>query len=78
LKILTLRNIPAIVYHGSTTEHIKSLEQIKVDYGRKDLDFGQGFYTTSVRKQAVEWAIGKVYGKYKHGFRMKKNNVNNK
>lgn len=65
VQILILRNIPSIVYHGSTTQHLKSLKQIKVDYGRKDLDFGQGFYTTSIRRQAEEWAIGRAYGIYK-------------
>ena len=41
-----------IVYHGGTE---------KVDYplcrlGRRNLDFGQGFYVTDLREQAVLWA----------------------
>lgn len=64
MQIFILKQIPDIVYHGSTTEHIESLKQIKIDYGRKDLDFGQGFYTTSIRRQAEEWAKGKAYGKH--------------
>ena len=41
-----------IVYHGGT-------EIVKVpncSCGRKHLDFGQGFYVTEIRQQAVEWA----------------------
>lgn len=41
-----------IVYHGST---IKVQHPICM-YGRRNLDFGQGFYVTNLRKQAVEWA----------------------
>lgn len=40
------------VYHGGT-EIIKTP---RVDAGRPNLDFGQGFYVTDVLQQAVEWA----------------------
>ena len=42
-----------IVYHGSTlvVEHPICM------YGRPNLDFGQGFYVTNLRKQATEWAL---------------------
>ncbi len=41
------------VYHGSTlvVEHPIGM------YGRQNLDFGQGFYVTDLRKQATEWAL---------------------
>lgn len=42
-----------IVYHGGT-------EIVKVPickFGRKNLDFGQGFYVTDIRKQATDWAM---------------------
>lgn len=40
------------VYHGSVVEVDKPL----VKLGRKNLDFGQGFYVTDLRDQAVRWA----------------------
>lgn len=65
MTILSLFTLPEIVYHGTTTEYQLSLKEIKVDFGRKDLDFGQGFYTTSIKNQAIEWAKGKVWNGYK-------------
>ncbi|TYQ18273.1 UNVERIFIED_CONTAM: uncharacterized protein DUF3990 [Acetivibrio alkalicellulosi] len=65
MNILKLERLPEIVYHGTTTEYQLSLEKIKVDYGRKDLDFGQGFYTTSIKNVAIEWAKGKVWNNFK-------------
>jgi hypothetical protein len=65
LKIIRLTKLPQIVFHGTTTEHQSSLENIKVDCGRKDLDFGQGFYTTSIKNQAIDWAKGKVWNGHK-------------
>jgi hypothetical protein len=41
-----------IVYHGSTEVVDKPLCKL----GRKNLDFGQGFYVTNLRSQAVKWA----------------------
>ena len=40
------------VYHGSTEIVDKPL----VNKGRKYLDFGQGFYVTNLREQAIDWA----------------------
>ena len=39
------------LYHGSTVIVDKPL----VSYGRDNLDFGKGFYTTSVQAQAEKW-----------------------
>lgn len=41
-----------IVYHGGT----EIVEHPICKFGRRNLDFGQGFYITSIRKQAVDWA----------------------
>mgnify|MGYP003309550018 CR=1 FL=1 len=41
-----------IVYHGS----IAKIEHPLVDIGRKNLDFGQGFYVTNIWDQAAQWA----------------------
>ena len=41
------------LYHGSNVEVLTPL----VGVGRVNLDFGRGFYLTSIRKQAVDWAI---------------------
>ena len=40
------------LYHGSNVEVSAPLAKI----GRKNLDFGRGFYLTSIRKQAADWA----------------------
>jgi hypothetical protein len=46
-----------ILYHGTTTEHIASIEKcIDCLKGELDEDFGQGFYTTTLLRQAQEWA----------------------
>ena len=39
------------LYHGSTFIVDKPL----VSYGRENLDFGKGFYTTSMQSQAEKW-----------------------
>lgn len=41
------------LFHGS----IHRVEQPLVALGRKNLDFGQGFYLTTYREQAVQWAL---------------------
>ena len=41
-----------IVYHGAT----QLVEHPVSDFGRPNLDFGQGFYLTDLRDQAEEWA----------------------
>ena len=48
------------LYHGSTVIAAKPL----VSYGRDNLDFGKGFYTTNMQSQAEKWvqrfiALGK-------------------
>lgn len=40
------------LYHGSNIAVTSPLAKI----GRKNLDFGRGFYLTSIRKQATDWA----------------------
>ena len=42
-----------IVYHGATM----SVEHPICRFGRPNLDFGQGFYVTDIREQALEWAM---------------------
>lgn len=41
-----------LVYHGSTVRILKP----DVNYGRHNLDFGRGFYATTLQKQAEKWA----------------------
>ena len=41
-----------IVYHGGT----EKVESPICKFGRRNLDFGQGFYVTDLREQAVDWA----------------------
>lgn len=50
-----------IVYHGSTD----IVENPICKLGRKNLDFGQGFYITDIREQAVKWAenIARIHKK---------------
>lgn len=42
-----------IVYHGGT----EIIEHPICKFGRRNLDFGQGFYVTDIRKQALDWAL---------------------
>jgi len=41
-----------VVYHGGT----EIVEHPICKLGRQNLDFGQGFYVTDLREQAVSWA----------------------
>ena len=41
-----------IVYHGGT----EIIEQPICKFGRRNLDFGQGFYVTNIHEQASKWA----------------------
>lgn len=44
--------VKIIVYHGG----IKVVDSPVCRLGRKNLDFGQGFYVTDIKEQAVKWA----------------------
>lgn len=41
------------VYHGSFME----IRKPDISFSRQTLDFGRGFYITSLREQAVRWAL---------------------
>ena len=41
------------VYHGSILE----IQNPDVIHSKKYLDFGKGFYVTSIREQAERWEI---------------------
>ena len=45
-----------LVYHGSTVK----IEKPDLTIGRHNLDFGKGFYTTTLKDQAEKWAKRKV------------------
>ena len=45
------------LYHGTLDIHVLSiLTRVHVHQGRAHADFGQGFYTTTVERQAYAWA----------------------
>jgi hypothetical protein len=45
------------LYHGTLDVHVQSiLAGINVNQGRAHTDFGKGFYTTTVERQARAWA----------------------
>ena len=46
------------VFHGSTVK----VDAPLVGAGRRNLDFGQGFYVTDLEQQAVSWATRPVNG----------------
>src|SRR5436853_6593596 len=51
------RNQDLALYHGTLEKYLPSIiHGIDVKRGRVDLDFGQGFYTTSFERQAISWA----------------------
>lgn len=41
-----------VVYHGGTEPLVTPI----CKFGRQNLDFGQGFYVTNLREQAIAWA----------------------
>jgi len=41
-----------ILYHGS---YIK-IEKPNISFSRKNVDFGIGFYTTTIKEQAITWS----------------------
>ena len=45
-----------IVYHGSN----QIVEHPDVSYSDRNLDFGRGFYVTTVKEQAEKWARRKA------------------
>lgn len=45
-----------IIYHGSN----QKIEKPNVDFSKKYLDFGKGFYLTTYKKQAEKWALRKA------------------
>lgn len=45
-----------IVYHGS----VEVVEKPDVLHSYRNLDFGRGFYVTSVQSQAERWALRKA------------------
>lgn len=42
-----------IVYHGSYVEVVKP----DISYSRDNVDFGKGFYITSIKEQAIKWSV---------------------
>ena len=40
-----------ILYHGSS----KVIEKPDLTFSRKNTDFGKGFYTTTIKSQAIKW-----------------------
>lgn len=53
-----------ILYHGATMQ----IEHPVCHFGRPNLDFGQGFYLTDLRKQAEEWAARQADARKEPGF----------
>lgn len=55
---MDFENFPEVVYHGTISLYKKSLlDGIKIERGDLDVDFGQGFYTTTNYQQAIDFAI---------------------
>jgi Protein of unknown function (DUF3990) len=50
-------NQPLRLYHGTIDRAVASiLSDINLQQGRPSTDFGQGFYTTTIERQAESWA----------------------
>lgn len=50
-------NQDLVLYHGTIEKYRQSIVHgIDATKGRVNLDFGQGFYTTTFERQAVSWA----------------------
>jgi hypothetical protein len=52
-----------ILWHGCTARDKNSIEMNGIDpnVGRVDVDFGRGFYTTTLERQARQWAWDRFY-----------------
>lgn len=46
------------LYHGTLAQHAQSIlnNRVNLAKGKPGADFGRGFYTTTVRRQAESWA----------------------
>lgn len=46
------------LYHGTTTAHAASITRsgVRIGLGNPKADFGRGFYTTTIERQARSWA----------------------
>src|SRR6202035_1887616 len=51
------------LYHGCITPDKDAIEKSGVDItkGRVNVDFGRGFYTTTLERQAKQWAWVRFY-----------------
>src|SRR6266581_7609783 len=51
------------LWHGCTTDDKNAIEKLGIDVmlGRADADFGRGFYTTTLERQARDWAWLRYY-----------------
>ena len=50
-------NQPLVLYHGTLDIHVAAiLTAVDPLRGRRDADFGIGFYTTTLEEQAFRWA----------------------
>src|SRR5271165_3410344 len=51
------------LWHGCTTEDKNDIVKSGIDValGRVDVDFGRGFYTTTLERQARHWAWLRFY-----------------
>lgn len=55
-------NSDAVYFHGTTKSHAKAILRDGIDpsLGAPNTDFGSGFYTTTNREQAEEWALAQA------------------
>lgn len=56
-------NRHVILWHGCVTIDKDAIEKNDIDptVGRPDTDFGRGFYTTTIERQARHWAWARFY-----------------
>jgi hypothetical protein len=51
------QNQELTLYHGTLDRHVQSiLKGVQINQGRASTDLGQGFYTTTLLRQAWSWA----------------------
>jgi hypothetical protein len=56
------RNQPVVLYHGTTVGAAEAIlaDGVTIEGRRSDRDFGAGFYTTTLQRQARHWAWRRV------------------
>jgi hypothetical protein len=62
------RSDRVVLWHGFTNADYQNIVKLGIDVTqcRIDTDFGRGFYTTTLKRQARQWAWTRFYSQFSH------------